>query len=194
MDESASSKAEWILNQEAFDQLLACLDPDRERAGEKYELLRRKLVRFFECRGCLFPEDYTDQTINRVARKLGHGELLENPPNYFYGVARMVLLENWRRQEKEQVRLENQATPPILEVADESDRRRCLRQCIRRLPPESRELLLLYYEGEKRVKIENRQRMSEQFGIPLNALRIRACRLRKGLEACVDACLEQLRG
>ena len=37
---------------EEFEALLAQLDPDRERAGERYETIRRKLVRLFEWRGC----------------------------------------------------------------------------------------------------------------------------------------------
>jgi DNA-directed RNA polymerase specialized sigma24 family protein len=191
MDESTSPKPEWILTQGAFDQLLACLDTDRERAGGKYELLRRKLVRFFECHGCLFPEDYTDQTINRVARKVAHGERLQNPSSYFYSVARMIFMESLRKQEKEQALLQHQSPPLILEEPGESDRLRCLRHCIQRLPLESRELLVRYYEGEKRVQIENRRKLAEQFRIPLNALRIRACRLRKELETCIDKCLKQ---
>src|ERR671938_30866 len=61
------------LTAEAFTKLLARLDPDRERAGEKYEELRRTLVKFFEWRGAPFPEDQADETFNRVARKLDEG-------------------------------------------------------------------------------------------------------------------------
>jgi hypothetical protein len=35
------------LTAEGVTNLLACLDADRERAGEKYEQLRRILTRFF---------------------------------------------------------------------------------------------------------------------------------------------------
>ena len=59
------------LNSRTFAQLLDCLDADRERAGEKYEALRRTLIRFFVWRGAPFPEEHTDETFNRLARKLG---------------------------------------------------------------------------------------------------------------------------
>src|SRR5262249_62105727 len=37
----------WVLNERAFDGLLARLGPDRTRAAEEYERLRRKLYYFF---------------------------------------------------------------------------------------------------------------------------------------------------
>ena len=57
------------LTQESFAALLLFLDADRERAGEKYEELRRTLIRFFEWRGAPFPEEHADETLNRVARQ-----------------------------------------------------------------------------------------------------------------------------
>src|SRR5262249_61438816 len=61
-----SSRKNWVLTQEAFDQLLACLDPNRDRAGTKYEALRQKLIKFFAWRGCATAEDYVDEAIDRV--------------------------------------------------------------------------------------------------------------------------------
>ena len=40
------------LTAEGFEALLAMLHPDRETAGERYEDIRRRLVRLFEWRGC----------------------------------------------------------------------------------------------------------------------------------------------
>ncbi|MBI3950500.1 MAG: sigma-70 family RNA polymerase sigma factor [Acidobacteria bacterium] len=194
MNHSPTPKKEWILTQGAFDKLLVCLDPDRERAGEVYETVRRKLMKFFECRGCLFPEDYTDETIDRVVRKIDEGEELHKPSSYFYSVARMVFMESLREQEKERAALEHQPPRPAPADPDESDRLQCLNRCIQSLSPESHELVIRYYQGEKGVKIENRQRLAERLKIPVNALRIRACRLRKGLEVCVDHCLKQSAG
>ncbi len=48
------------LTSETFAALLFSLDADRERAGEKYEDLRRTLIRFFEWRGAPFPEEHAD--------------------------------------------------------------------------------------------------------------------------------------
>src|SRR4030095_7600750 len=88
-----ASRPRWALTQEAFDRLLASLGGDRESAGEHYLETRAKLVRFFEWRGCPFPEDPADETINRVARKLVEGEKILNPDGYCFGVARMLVLE-----------------------------------------------------------------------------------------------------
>jgi len=191
VNESPSQKREWVLTQEAFDKLLLCLDPDRERAGEKYETVRHKLIKFFEWQGCSFPEDYTDKTINRVAKKIDEGEEIHNPYRYIHGVARRVFMEYLREWEKERAALDH--WPPVqtsLEDASESERLQCLEQCLQDLPPESRELITQYHQGDKRVRIENRGKLAARLKIPLNALRIRVHRLREKLEACVEDCLK----
>jgi hypothetical protein len=48
-----------------------------------------------------------------------------------------------------------------------------------------------YYAGEKRARIERRQRLAAQLGIEINALRNRALRLREKLETCVENCLRR---
>ena len=89
----SSSGKTWVLSQEAFDKLLLAFDPDREQAGYKYEMLRQKLLKFFEWRGATAPEDHADEVLNRLARKIEHGEALRDLSSYSVGVARMMLLE-----------------------------------------------------------------------------------------------------
>src|ERR1043165_9546383 len=84
------------LTAEAFTKLLARLDSEHERAGEKYEDLRRTLIRYFEWRGAPFPEEHTDETFNRVARKLSEGIEIKNVGGYCYEVALLVCLEVWK--------------------------------------------------------------------------------------------------
>jgi DNA-directed RNA polymerase specialized sigma24 family protein len=67
----------------------------------------------------------------------------------------------------------------------------CLEHCLQRLTPENRELVLQYYEDEKRAKIDHRKKLAEKLGIALNALRIRAHRIRLVLEQCVQECMRQ---
>ena len=93
---SAARKKDWTLTKEAFERLLSSLDARRDRAGEKYESVRRKLTEFFEARGSLSPADHADETINRVARKLEEGENVQDLSRYFYGVARLLLKETLR--------------------------------------------------------------------------------------------------
>ena len=190
-------KTKWSLTPEAFDKLLASLDPERERAGEKYEQIRGGLVCFFEWRGCPSPEDHADETINRVARKLDEGLPISDPFTYVYGVARMLLLEIYKGRERERAALSDLASsaPPAPPDAEEEAEARlrldCLRRCLGGLPPESRDLITAYYQGEKRAKIDNRRGLAGRLGSPLNALRLRARRLRAALEECVGGCVER---
>ena len=46
--------------------------------------------------------------------------------------------------------------------------------------------MVQYYEvGEGAEKIKKRRELADRFGLPVNALRIRVCRLREKLELCL---------
>lgn len=179
----------WSLTATAFDKLLLCLDKNREKSGEKYLLLRRNLVRFFEGRRCAEADETADEVFNRLARKLDAEEQIENINQYAYGVARMLVLELYKKQTRRQKMLseiepKNEIFPTKM---DETELRlECLHSCLNDLPAESRELILAYYQGDGREKIENRQRLAEKLGIPNNALRNRAVRLRDKLKILVS--------
>jgi len=179
------------LTPEAFEALLRQLAPDRERAGELYEIIRHKLVRLFEWRGCASPEDLADVTFNRVARRLEEGVELRapDPYGYFCGVAHLVYKEVLRKAAREHSALARGDWPPPAAEEDEpSDARlECLRRCLAELPPDQRDLVLRYHQGEHNIR--NRQQLAREAGIPMNALRIRVHRVRRKLESCVHACL-----
>jgi len=185
-----------VLTPEAFEKLLACLDSNRERAGEKYEQLRLKLVRFFEWRGALFPEDQADEALNRIIRRIDEGEEIRNLSNYCYGIARLLLLESLKELEHKRAALDELPTRQSApEDPGEGELRlRCFEDCMSSLPLQTCELITQYYQKEKRAKIEHRKELAAQLGIPLNALRIRAYRIREQLETCVDDCLKQSQG
>jgi DNA-directed RNA polymerase specialized sigma24 family protein len=178
---------DWVLSQESFDKLLAWLDPDREKAGVKYEQIRHRLIKIFAGRGCADAEDLTDETINRVTSKLDElgGDFQGDRARYFYGVANKILMEFLRRKLPQ--------APPLSGV--DSDRveleYRCLEGCVSKLSDENRSLLLRYYQAEGREKIEQRRLLAEELGIAPNALRIRAYRIRAALQECVEACIER---
>ena len=88
-----SVKAKWELTQAAFAKFLDALAPDPALAGEEYERLRERLIFYFARKKCHRPEDLTDETFNRVCRKLDNGVELEKITNYCYRVARNVWLE-----------------------------------------------------------------------------------------------------
>lgn len=195
-DGSSTRKKAWRLTREAFDMLLGALAADRDTAASRYEAIRARLLKFFECRGCPIPEDLADDTINRVARRLYEGRQIwtSEPASYFYGVARNVLREYWASPERGFERLD--ALPPLAHpqtdgrrhLEAESERLYAERRldwliaCLDQLPAESRELILDYYRGDRGERIRHRQQLAERLGIPPNALRIRAHRIRERLE------------
>jgi len=189
---SAPLRSKWVLTQAGFDKLLACLDADREAAGRTYLEIRTNLIRFFTWRGCAFPEDHADETINRVAKKVSEGEEIRNPSGYCMGVGRLVLLEVYKEQEKERLALGELTYSPVeSNYGDEIEPRvECLKRCLQGQTPENRELILQYYEGEKGEKIENRKKLSEKLKTPLNTLRMRALRVRERLQVCVGDCVK----
>ena len=196
------SKKDWELTVDAFRQLLEWLDAGVDSGGEKYLEMRRRLVSFFDRKNCLAPDDLADETLNRVARRLKEEGAITNttPAHYLYIVARFVFLEYLRRNETDAVSLDSASQPgaPSVSVAPDSDLQvsreekekllDCLERCLDRLEPENRELILHYYRGEQRAKIENRRALAERLGLTINALSIRACRVRARLEACVSEC------
>lgn len=198
MDGPSTLKKDWTVTQAAFDRLLQELDPDRERAGEIYEQIRQKLTKFFQWRGCATPEDYADRTIDRVARKIGEGAGLQtqNPYLYFHGVAINVLREHWKEVQKAEVKPLDDIQPPQApnrEPENEEKERKfeCLDGCVKRLPANQLVLITEYHQGDGGAKIARRNQLAEQLGIPLNALRIRAYRIRGELETCVSECIKR---
>ena len=184
-------KTEWELTPEAFEKLLYWLNPNRELAGRKYEEIRRKLMKILTCRGCTCPEELADETINRVTRKVS--QIIDNyvgdPTLYFYGVAQKVHLEYVR---KKRVLV---PPPPAPDPPGETERDyQCLERCMERLTPKCRELVLEYYQEEKKAKIDRRKELADRLGIAVNALRIRAHRIRASLQECVFQCIKQEQG
>lgn len=175
------------VTQTAFESLLMWLDADRDRAGEKYEQIRRRLIKVFTCRGRHDAEELADETINRVTLKAPElsKEYVGDPGLYFYGVAQKVFLESVRKP----------PIPPQPAAAREpSELEReyeCLDSCIEQLSPDSRALVLDYYREDGRAKIERRKELAGRMGIALNALRIRAFRIRATLQQCVQECIEK---
>ena len=192
MDSVSTRRKELILTQEAFDRLLGWLHPDREQAGRIYEEIRLKLIKGFNSHNCSVAEELADETINRVAKRLPEiiATYVGNPSRYFFGVAYKVFLEYLR------------SGPALAELPpdnllvgeqpeDTENIYNCLEQCLQYLPAQNRELILQFYQGEKRVKIELRKQLAQHLGTKLTNLRLQAHRIRAGLKKCIEDCLEQ---
>jgi RNA polymerase sigma factor (sigma-70 family) len=176
---------------------------DQDSGGQKYEEMRQKLISYFDRRGCRFPEDLADETLNRVAQRLDEKGSITNvtPAQFCYIKARQVLHEYWRRPEQKEIALEDlpvndqpdQGTFLATNPKDEQDEQEkwmeCLEGCLQKLKPQDHELIIKYYYGEERVKIDNRQKLAEELGISSKTLVVRALRIRKRLEDCVKKCV-----
>jgi len=172
---------------DSFEALLSWLGATRDEGALKYEAIRRRLVAIFLKKGCTDAEDLADTTINRVTEKVAtiRPAYVGDPASYFCGVARLVYLESRRRRE---ITVEVTATTPAFDI-DLNHTRECLHKCLSQLPVPQRDLVMDYYVDERRGKIDSRQQLAMELGLSINALRIRAHRIRLGLEKCVTECV-----
>jgi DNA-directed RNA polymerase specialized sigma24 family protein len=177
-----------------LDLLLAALDPDRDLAAAKLLLLRRKLLKFFAWNKVPIPEDLVDETLDRVARRLHEGDAVRHPEfgAYVHGFARVVLRESWSRPRLVRAQEGALSAAPVAEQVVAERRSRCLDLCLARLPPESRRLLLAYYQTENgAAKIASHRQLAAELDVTAGNLRLKLHRLRVELEICVRSCLER---
>lgn len=181
-------------NQEEFDALLAWLDPDRERAGKiLYEEIRVRLAKILERKQCYAVEELADETIYRVSHKVRDiaPTYVGNPALYFYGILKRVHKE-WLKWIREHPRVSDDVVLSASEPAEDVEViHGYLEKCRQELKdPEDRELILKYYEKEKRAKIDHRKGLADRLGITMNNLRMRIHRINALLQECIVNCLK----
>jgi DNA-directed RNA polymerase specialized sigma24 family protein len=194
----AGAKQQWAASEAAFRRFLEWLDQNADSAGVRYLELRQRLVMYFERRNCLGADDLADETLNRVARRLEEvGQITDAAPaQYCYIVAKFVFLEHTRHMQA-RAAFEKSSTGGAAKAEGETDAERreevlsLLEQCLEKLAGGDRELILEYYRGEERAKIERRRALAKRLGLSMNALAIRSCRLRERLARCVQARLQE---
>ena len=180
----------------AFAGLLERLGQTDEAAGERYEELRRVLIRFFEWRNAPFPYEHADETLNRVARKIDEGVEIKNISAYCHEVARYVFLEAVKGRDSKltqlnDIDLESPVTITQDESADHERRLACLDICLDGLESANRSLIIEYYGNGERPLIDHRRAIAERLGLRRDALANRVQRLRDKLERCVRQCVRQ---
>jgi DNA-directed RNA polymerase specialized sigma24 family protein len=191
-------REESELSQTVFKRLLSWLDDGSESHGERYLEMRRRLVAYFDRRDRPAADELADETLNRVARTLAQsGVIATKPPaRYCYVIARFVLLEDLRRQRRHVALDETKAhvvargrmTEATEDLVLREQRLDCLDVCLEQLTQEQRTLIVDYYRDTGRQKIERRRELAHRMGITMNALAIRACRIRDALLTCLAAC------
>jgi DNA-directed RNA polymerase specialized sigma24 family protein len=178
----------WHLTRESLARLLARLDPDPDKAAAEYEVLRGRLVEFFDWRNVRFPEDLADQTIDRMASKLADGEDVGRVRAFAYGVARKVHLEWERAQAREEATLRE-----IQAGSDDPDAEAvasCLDRCLERLPEPDRTMILGYYGGHGNLHDDGRKWLAARLGVTYGTLKTRTHRIRARLWCCLRGCLK----
>ena len=196
------SKRDWTLTPRAFRSLLDWLDAGSDSGGRTYLEMQRRLGAYFDRKNCAEPDKLADETLNRVARRIeeeGHIEC-ESPAQYCYIVARFVFIETLRSRQKEDaahdqikrgsVLVSSVELAPNPEKQEKEKLLQCLERCTDKLESRSRAIILRYYIGKEREKIEIRRALAAELGITMNAVSIRACRIRDKLEACVRECAD----
>jgi DNA-directed RNA polymerase specialized sigma24 family protein len=189
-------KKDFTLTQQDFDALLGWLSPDREQAAERYENIRRGLIRFFRFRGCADPQTLADETINRVAAKVSTFDSTEGVKtiSYFYGFASNIYLEYLRTVKKREVQLEPEyfSLPQNLKSSDDSNVQcACLEKCLAKIPREESSLVIQYYAQEKSQKIQLRKKLAERMNLKIPALHTRVFRIRNALRECIEQCVKE---
>src|SRR5262245_8225226 len=170
---------------EAFDKLLNWLDPDREKAAEKYQKIHLRLTRIFAARGNCRAEDLADKTVDVVLNKIDWltANYVGDPALFFWGVAKRI-----------HEPIKPIPTPPPAPDNTEIERRcYCLEECFKQITsPKERDVVLRYHQKEKGEKIRERKQIAEELGISLNALRIRIWHIHARLRPCVQQCVQGL--
>ena len=179
------------LSQYVFDRLLEWLDDGTESHGERYLEMRRRLVSYFDRRNRPAADELADETLNRVARTLEQGGVIATrpPARYCYIIAKFVLFEDLRRERRhvalDETTINVDRRSFLADLAEDDALREqrldCLDRCLELLEPEQRKLIVEYYRDTGRQKIERRRALADRLGISMNALAIRASRIRDTL-------------
>jgi DNA-directed RNA polymerase specialized sigma24 family protein len=182
------------MHREAFDKILDLLGPNEEAAGIEYRKLHKRLSRFFEWNGVEDPAALADEAIDRLGRRVVEEDVTEkvrNPSAFALGVARLLLQEEVRRQQKKTEAIWHWETLRTASTSEEEAMDEALEHCLKKLAQERRRLLMEYYTYGPNEKARKHQRLTDELGITVNSLRNRVLRARQDLEACMRSFLKK---
>src|SRR6266436_3888 len=179
MNDSTPEDPEPEAMHRSFERFFRRFDSDETIAGEKYESLRRRLVKFFECNRCWGPEDLADEVFDRLAAK-PETEIMRDVVGYAIGIARLVSMESYKRMRR-QVHGEDlpggqgslpeirDSSAELVERLDHETRISFLKECLAKLSESDRGLAIQYYGAEEEKQKYHRQRLAEKYGLTMDA-------------------------
>jgi hypothetical protein len=186
--------------------LLHWLDEGTNSDGQRYLEVHRRLELYFDRKNCVAPAELADETLSRVAKKLEeNGEINDvGPLQYCYIVAKYVFLETLSAEKRAPFHRPLNGSNPgnssgqaaaQLETGPTPENKEkiagCLDSCLKNLASADRDLIVEYYRGHQKDKIERRTALATQLGLTAGELSIRAGRVREQLETCTNACLNK---
>ena len=190
-----------MVESNAIQALLTLLHHDPVEAAETYRRLQQRLVRYFSLTAASDPQQLTDETIARLARRVAEDAsgnepetvLAEEPQtigstlaDLAFRTAREVLQEDLNRAQPDDQEVREWFAHTINAPDIKRDRRLAtLRSCLSRLSPERRQLLESYYGWRSGRKAEHHLQLAQTLGLSTEALRNRVLRSRVQLESCV---------
>jgi len=138
-------------------------------------------------------EDVFQEVWLRFERVTRHGEQVNNVPAWCRAAARLVALESWRKQRREQPMVDEALAALVEQAYQEQDARTdfwsthsaALTLCLEALPARSRDLITRRYRQQQPLAD-----IAVQLGQSLGSVKTALCRLRLALAECVRKRLE----
>lgn len=212
MGSSDTKHTNWQPDKESFQLLLTWLDSDEEFRSQTYEQVRFRLISFFDRRHCLCSAELADQTFDRVTKWLVNKQkgilegsstqiIYENEPKKICYKTAHYVYQEWRKianrtstditdlPESVHNITSQKLSRQVNEIKTHHQQWDCLDQCLGTWPQDIRTLLIEYYSGTGRAKIQNRLQIADRLQISSKNLTIRVLRYRQKLELCVKECM-----
>lgn len=185
-----------------FEKLFPYLDANEQHAWERYGIICRKLITFFETKIIVDPVDCTIKTFHRVLKNIDNDKINRTPifDKYFLDVAYYIFKETSREAPKS-IEILSPPQIPVTNPEDEEDEDQkrketeqlldYLDHCMKELQKNDQDLIIDFYKGVGKERIKIRKNLAKKLDMTINALRIRANRLRDKLRKCLYECLGQ---
>ncbi len=170
------------------------------------DALDRQVRLFLECRPLIqahiasivrdksLAEDVFQEVWLRFERVTRHGEIIGNVLAWCRSAARLVALESWRKQRREQPVADAELIALVEQAYAEQDGREdfwsehqeALGHCLHALPPRSHEMISRRYRDDHPIAD-----IAAHLGQSVGSVKTTLCRLRMALSECVSKRLAQ---